>query len=216
MLANQPNFVKAIMDDNFSFFQSNPIAKVTLTEVEGLLEDAQKYIGWKELPEDTKGQYAVKFATTNFIHFVLLPLSCAISFDFLGGNLPACFMQLRVLIEQLAKCFFADVNYQDLTLWSDKIKLLEAKDRRITRMVTKLDPANETLYKGLSNDWVHLKHLRRIVEIFERGDVQMLVPVPCSENELPEIRELGKELRTYRLVLADTLQKWKTTVFSAV
>ena len=214
MLANQPNLVKVIMEDNVSFFQSHPTAKETLKEVEGLLQDALKYIGWKELPEDPSGQYAVNFAVINFIHFVLLPLSCAISFDFLGGNLPACFMQLRVLIEQLAKCFFADLNYQDLNLALDKIEHLEAKGRGITRMVTKLNPANETLYKVLSNDWVHLKHLKPIVKIFERGDVQMLVPVPCSENELPEIQELGRAIHIYRFVLADTLQKWKTRVFS--
>jgi hypothetical protein len=212
-LENHPNLVKAIMDENISFFQSDLTAKESLAEIEGLLEDALKYVGWKELPEDPNGQYALNFAIINFIHFVLLPLSCAISFDFLGGNLPACFMQLRLLLEQLAKCFFADLNYQDLNLASDKIKHLEAEDRGITRMVSELNLADKTLYAVLSNDWVHLRYLGPIVRMFQRGDVQLLVPVACSQNELPEIRELGEAIRTYRVVLANTLQEWKTRLF---
>lgn len=157
----------------------------------------------------------MRFAIISFIHFVLLPLSCAVNFDFLGGNLPACFMQLRLLIEQLAKCFFADLNYQDLNLAGDKIEHLETeKGRHITRIVTELNPDNKALYSVLSNDWVHLKHLKPIVRAFERKDVPMLVPVPCSKNELPEIEELGRALHIYRSVLADAMQRWKTGIFS--
>lgn len=58
-MLNQLNLITAIMEQNVSFFQSNPTANEARTEVEGLLQDALNYIGWKELPDDPNGQYEI-------------------------------------------------------------------------------------------------------------------------------------------------------------
>jgi len=59
--------------------------------------------------EALRGPLSVSLSLT-FLSFVLLPLSYGIFFDFLAGNLVASFMQARTLLEQLAKCYLADIG----------------------------------------------------------------------------------------------------------
>lgn len=61
-----------------------------------------------------------------YVFHVLLPMSYGIYTSLMTGNLPACFMMLRFLLESLAKCYYADVMFQDTMSALDKIQSVES------------------------------------------------------------------------------------------
>ena len=210
------DLTKSIMEENETFCQSNQTAQETRTEIVELMNDAIDHVQW-EAKLSRRNQLFPKFAMLNYLFFVLMPISYAIHLDFLTGNLPACFMQLRTLLEQLAKCFLSDLKYQDLAFFQDKMVKLEAEGVSLTKTIETVEPKAVPLWSRLSNDWVHMKYLKRTVNVvLERGDVPgygLVIPIAYSETELPEIEELGKSIIDYRTMLAKTIEKWKAQVF---
>jgi hypothetical protein len=68
-----------------------------------------------------------------FASHVLSPLSFAIKTDLQIGNLPACFFELRMMLESMVKCFWADLDYKEIEHFMGKLQLLEKKiDKRET------------------------------------------------------------------------------------
>ena len=150
-----------------------------------------------------------------------MPLSYGIYFDFLGGNLPVCFTQLRMLLEQLAKCSMSDLKYPDLTFFQERIKSLETEMERergsLTELIRIVAPEGVPLWRNLSRDWIHFKSFDRIVTIIsERKDIpgwSLTVPIGYRDTELPEIDELGKYITQFRQILAKNVEKWKAKSF---
>lgn len=204
------------MEENEAFCQSNATARETLSEIVELINDAIDHVHWEVKTPEWNEQFP-KFALLNYLFSVLMPVSYAIRLDFLAGNLPASFMQLRVLLEQVAKCFFSDLNYPDLSFFQEKMVMLEAEMLSSTKRIEMLEPTAAPLWTRLSNDWVHMKYLERIVRVVvERGDVPgygLVIPIGLSDTELPEIEELGQSIAQFRVILANTVEKWKSKVF---
>ena len=59
------------------------------------------------------------------LNHVLMPVGGAIYVNALTGNLPACFMELRLALESLVKCYLADLKYSDRPFFQEKLNLLE-------------------------------------------------------------------------------------------
>lgn len=209
------DLTKSIMEENEAFCQSNQTAREACTEIVELMNDAVDHVQW-EAKLSGWDRLFPKFAMLNYLFSVLMPIPYAINLDFLTGNLPACFMQLRTLLEQLAKCCLSDLRYQDLAFFQDKMMKLEAEKVGSTRTIESVEPKAVSLWSRLSNDWIHMKYLNRIVNVvLERGDVPgygLVIPIAYSETELPEIQELGKSIADYRAMLAKTIEKWKVQV----
>jgi len=200
----------SILQENDKFCKSNDVAQETVIEILKLMKDAINSVQWN-------ADLFPKFAFVNCLRSVLVPMSNAIYYNFMGGNLPACFVQLRILLEQLVKCFLSDKDYRDISRFQEKLRRVEDQKLHLTEAVIAVEPNAESLWRNLSNDWVHMKYLERHVRVLlERGDVlgfNVVVPIDFSETELPEIQELGESISQFRAILAETVGKWKTEVF---
>jgi hypothetical protein len=95
--------------------------------------------------------------------------------------------------------------------------MLEPEKMTLTKRIEMLEPTAVPLWRKLSNDWVHLKYLERIVGVvLEREGVlgySLGIPIGLSDTELPETEELGQSVAQFRVALATTVDQWKSRVF---
>ena len=219
-----PNFTKnieSILEENETFCKSNEIGHETWVEIVELMNDAIDNVVWEVKEIDWRNLFS-KYAMLNYFFSILMPVSYGIYFDYLGGNLPVCFAQLRTLLEQLAKCFMSDVRHPDLSFFQERIRALENEMERdhlsLTKLIEMVAPEGVSTWRSLSRDWVHFKSFDRIVAIVsERQDVpgwSLTVPIGYSDTELPEIDELGKCVSGFRQILAKNVEEWKRKAFT--
>ena len=186
-------------------------ARGTYEEVVELINDA---IDWVRLVD--KEKYAGR-AMSFFLFHVFMPQAYALHVDLLSGNLPICFTELRLMVELLAKSFYADLTYSGDLSFQEKFKKLEAvlkKQRRsITDVVRLADKCAGgggefvALWKQLSNTWVHAGGLvnRVIHYVTNHADVPpwgLVLPMHYTESDLPELEELRQRIATFRKVAA--------------
>ena len=216
------DFITRVMKENENFLLEN--AGETYDEVVSLINDAIDYIGFSVKGEKSKENY-VRYSTVFFIHHILMPSSYAIQTDLLTGNLPACFMQLRLMLESLTKCYHADLKYPDKTTIREKPELLEKELEREPKSTSKLmkELGGElglknddfvALWGKLSQDWVHTKGVvnRIVKEITEKSPAPswtFIIPIKYIETDLDAIEELGKHISQFRNLLKVTIENYK-------
>jgi hypothetical protein len=221
-----PNFstmTKSIMEENETFCKCNEIARESWTELVELMNDAIDHVMW-EAKLNGWDRIFPKYSMLNYLFSVLMPLSYSIYLNFLVGNLPVCFTQLRILLEQLAKCFLSDRDYPDFLFFQQKLTELEEQMRTrrlsLTKIVELLNTDGIAIWRSLSENWVHMKGFEKIVKVVqERDDVPgwgLTVPIGYTDTELPEIEELGKSVNQFRQILAKSLEQWKMKNFPNV
>jgi hypothetical protein len=96
-----PNFMKmtkSILEENNEDCKSNETAHETWVEIVELMNDAIDDVMWQTKEIDWNTHFP-RFAMMNYFFSVLMPVSYGIYLDFLAGNLPVCFTQLRTLLE---------------------------------------------------------------------------------------------------------------------
>jgi len=204
-----------ILKDNIRFCQSCREAGDTYTELKDLAKEAlASGLGWEQdISSGAFGKAVGKSAMLTYLSFVLLPLSYGILFDFLAGNLVASFMQARTLLEQLAKCFLADIEEMDESFFQERLRFIE-KSRSIAKSVESLGLDALQLWGKLSDDWVHMKRLEKLVTaVSQRGipSYGIIVPIVYDTEDIPDTVELNKCIRTLRGLLEDTVQRWNAT-----
>ena len=202
----------AVLKHNDKFLHEN--SKNTYDEVIELIMDAIDYVKFLAESEEWKKDY-VRFSMVNFVHHILMPFSYAIYLDFLAANLVACFMELRFMLESLVRCYWADVRYSEQTFFQDKLALLEKDFPRTYRLMKKSGKDFVTLWGKLSKQWVHTKGVvdRMVDEILEKSDVPawaLAVPMEYTETDIDILAELAKRISRFRVLLKDTIEKWKT------
>jgi len=125
----------------------------------------------------------VKSVFSNTVIHIVMPLSYGIFNDFLLGNLPACFMQLRTMLEALVKAFYADMIPGEF--FEDKMKILEKelKERNISiskvlKSLKKYSPEAShialKIWGKCSEEWIH-----------PRGFLEKLVKIVIEHQKLP-------------------------------
>jgi len=209
-----------IIRENEKFLYQN--AKQIYDEVIELVNDSIDFLGFIVKNREIKARYA-NWAICFFSQHVLMPFSCAIYVSFLIGNLPVCFTQLRLLIESLAKCFYADLKFCSHLFFLTKLELLELEMERqnisISQLMREIDRILKIrtqfldLWKGLSY-WVHAKGIveRTVSSIVEGKNVPswaLVLPINYSQDDINEIQELGKEITQFREILKNALDSWK-------
>jgi hypothetical protein len=146
------DYAMKIMKENEEFLRSN--AEETYKEVIVLVNDAIDFIGFTVKREKSKEDY-VKRSMVFFLYHILMPLSYAIYTDLLIGNLPPCFMELRLMLESLVKCYLADLKHPNQSFFQEKLKLIEDDLKKGNVSTSKL--MNELGKKlGLKNDFLAL------------------------------------------------------------
>lgn len=205
-----------ILKDNIRFCKLEREARDAYAELDELMKEVLNYGSWEKGHSREGFWKAVgESAMLVYLSFVLIPLSYGIAFDFLGGNLPASFMQMRALLEQLAQCYLADVediNAEHDGSFQNRLKFIE--ERRITKSVESLGPGAPELYTKLSRNWVHMIWLKKLVTaVSERGipSYGTIVPVGYKAEDMPDIVEFTDCIKMLRALLKHTVERWNQT-----
>jgi len=207
------NCIVEVMRQNEAFLRQN--AEETYYEVVELINDAidNVVLAVKKNPED----YA-KYSMIFFLHHILMPFSYAIHLDMLTGNIPACFMELRLMLESLVKCYLADFQYQDQSFFQDKLKLLEEERKSTSELMLelgkKLGSNFVALWGKLSQDWIHTKGImdRVVAQVIEKSDVPswgLVLPMYYAESDLDTIDELRNRISKFRSLLTAVMEKYQ-------
>ena len=155
---------------------------------------------------------------------VVWPLSTGILLDLLVGNLPACFMQLRLLVEAAAKALIVDYSEK---LRADAFASVEAFERRLKNVSTakvfesELAPIvgaraagdAKSLWSKLSEEWAHFRgSFARIgVAIEKFGDLQSyryVLPADLDEEDAEDLKELAECVARARRLLRTFYSSW--------
>ncbi len=211
-----------VMKENGEFLRSN--APEAYMEIIALAsKDVIQYTSERRY----SGEDYVKYSMVFFLFNILMPLSYAIHTDLLIGNLPACFMELRLMLESLVKCYLGDVKYPEQSFFEEKLKLLEKETKEkdgkkipkreydfieeFDNMVN-LDRGAVKLWGKLSKDWVHTRGVidRVVSQIIEKSvppPWALIIPFNYTKADLDDIRELGKRVSQFRKILKDTVER---------
>jgi hypothetical protein len=139
--------------------------------------------------------------------------------------MPACFMELRLMLESLAKCYLADLKYPDETIFREKLELLEKELEREHKSISKLmkelrgelglkNDDFVALWGKLSQDWIHTKGIvdRIVKEITEKSAAPswtFIIPIKYTETDLDTIDELRKRISQFRGLLKVIIEKYQ-------
>jgi hypothetical protein len=146
-------------------------------------------------------------------HHALLPLANAMVVDLFTGNLPGCFMLLRLLVETLAKCWVADSSHPGLPFFGERLQAPEDEGKSTSRILCEagrslaVGDALIALWGDLSRNWLHVPgYASKVVDtISATGRVPawvLAIPMNYSSTDLEAIREFGPHVRSFRRILA--------------
>jgi len=155
---------------------------------------------------------------------VVWPLSMGMLLDLLVGNLPACFMQLRLLVEAAAKALIVDYSEKFQT---DAFTSVETFERRLKNVSTAKVFENElalvvgkraasdakSLWSKLSEGWAHFRgSFAGIGEAIEKfGDLQSyryVLPAELGEEDAEDLGELADCVARARRLLRTFYSSW--------
>lgn len=182
-----------------------------------LIDDAWNNLGFFIKRESWNQDYT-KYAMIYFESHVLSPLSFAIRIDLQVGNLPACFFELRMMLESMVKCFWADLEYRDLDHFMDKLLSLENRNNKeqisTAKLLKRLGDDYCSLWGKLSKDWLHSEgFVKRIIDYtLEKADIPayaLASPMQYREGDIDSINELGSAVSLFRTLLKNTFSEWQ-------
>ncbi len=209
------NHIIGVMKQNEAFLRQN--AEETYYEVVELINNAIDNV---VLAVKKSGEDYVKYSMISFLHHILMPFSYAIYMDMLAGNIPVCFMELRLMLESLVKCYLADLKYPDRTFFQERLKLLEAENSSTSKLMEELERKlgleNDfvALWGKLSQYWVHTKGImdRVVAQVVEKSDVPswgLVLPMYYAESDLDTIDELRNRISKFRSLLTAVMEKYQ-------
>ncbi|MEM2191696.1 MAG: hypothetical protein QW540_09770, partial [Archaeoglobaceae archaeon] len=170
-----------------------------------------------------KGEKVLSRPVFFYVNNVLLPFSYAIMCDLLIGNIPACYMELRFMLEALAKCYIAEASksgtFFEIQILSLEKYLSEGKVSlsnvlREFGNMTGLKEKPLRLWKKISDLWAHLGgFVSRVVDhVIETGRpplYSLILPMEYTDADLPLLNELERDIGTFREILHEALSKYR-------
>lgn len=210
-------YIAETISANESFLLKN--ASDAIGEAVGLTTDAIDIAGWAVKRPTSKEDYLER-SIAFFIYHAFLPYSYAIYLELLAANLPVCFIELRLLLETLVKCYLADLKYPNLSFFQEKLDALQRAQPNISRLMNEMGKevgAGDQFYamwKGLSEDWVHTKGFVNnvIARVSTKADAPpwaLSVPMNYVQSDLVAIDELRSQISIFRNLLKSSIEKYK-------
>lgn len=209
-------YISDILEKNEEFLDKN--AKDVYGEVIELINDSIDYTRTLISKENYINQ-----AMSFFLLHIFMPQSYSLYINLLSGNLLTCFTQLRLMIESLAKSFYADLKYSSNIFFGEKFKKLnkDLEEQRISigRIIREVDDTLKIrkkglfyLWKKLSKEWVHTEGIvRRVIDhVVKQKDTPpwaLVLPLPYNKEDLQKINELGQYLLKFRKILKDMIKR---------
>jgi hypothetical protein len=214
--APRADFVQLIssgIEENEAFLWQN--ARDVYDEVVTLVNDAVDAMISAVRAPTAQADYT-ETARAFFTYHALLPLANAMVVDLFAGNLPGCFMLLRLLLETLAKCWIADRDYCALPFFAQRLTALEDEGASTSRILREagrfldVGDALVALWGDLSRDWVHVPgYSAKVVDtVSATGSIPvwaLTIPMPYASTDLEAIRQFGASIRHFRNILASAL-----------
>jgi hypothetical protein len=171
----------------------------------------------------TKIKNPSNWAMWGFVIYIFQPLCHSLYVDLLAGNLPACFFEIRLLLEALAEHYLADVKYPPHLLFEQKLELLENDLKKtktgISELMKELDKVlmiegSSALWRDLSETWIHAKGLSKKIISYavERQAFPLwtlVIPAYYTKEDLHIIKEFGKKLSTFKRISKNAVNSWK-------
>lgn len=211
--------ISEMMHQNMDFLDGR--ARETFAEVVGLVNDAIDYVGLF-VERENRRKYFVRFAVAHYVHHILSPLSYAMVIDLLTTNLVACFMELRLMVESLVKCYCADLKYPNQTFFQEKIRLLtkEMKEQgiSISKLIRNCRKDALALWGRLSEGWLHTRGVidRIVEEISNKSELPawpLVMPITYSDTELDVLEELRGNVSEFRRLLHAVIGDWRKSFY---
>jgi hypothetical protein len=193
----------AALAKNLEFCRSGP-GRAALNQIEGLNMDFRQHLSWMlkmGKVQDTFGRLAVP----NYMVRVLRPLSQGLRLDFLLGQIPECFLDVKGLLEQLARSFEADARFGKERDFNARLSRLDSSRTDLPELVENLDGAAGGFLVELSSAWVKTSEpLTSLTSADLSGGAQAF-----TGQDLSEVARLGEAVGRFRTLLSKILQKWK-------
>lgn len=207
----QIKYLKKNMEINEWFLEQNKILDEFKNFYKEVIRNTIKFTGI---------QNPSNWAMRGFILTIYQPLSYGIYIELLIGNLFTCFFQLRLLLEELAKHYLADVRYPYLCS-NEKLKRLEKSLKNISfsKLMEELDKnlfnkntpqlyknkdiSSKLLYQHISEKWIHKKEKERLCITL------LLVPVIYTERHLPQLKEFRNKLLSFKEISNKAIKSWE-------
>ena len=234
-------YLSTTMLDNYVNVNSIPELESALNESLELINDLIDYSVFsncsEKLPEDIRKILKEYLSRSTFdfaLFFIAYPLSNAILLDLVGGNIIACFLQARLLVEVLVKSLIIDYIYRFKNTPIESIEVLESylekEELSVTSVLHKylsvvlgLEKSKDIveLWKRLSARWAHTKgYVERVRERamkVEKGELHPALIVPPDMFVTPstydedfklELKELWITLHDIRRLLCELYTAW--------
>ena len=202
-----------VLHENERFLRDN--AEDTYREVVGLINDTIDYVSFTL---EEKKEKAVIDPFRFFLYHVLMPQSYAVLADLLMGNLPACFMVLRLMLETMAESYLASLHSDSEVFFEGKTELLfgeKSKSKIIKEFGEEISFEDKpvALWGKLSNEWIHTEGVvtRIIQKIVQEGDIPawaLVIPINYTKEDLDTLNELSAAVKKFREVLKRTMEKY--------
>jgi len=199
-----------------------------LSEVMELVNDVIDY--WREVPREHFVNLAFRSAFLFSLLHIVWPSANGVALDLMMGNLPACFMQLRLIVETMVKSLATDYafKFKGISIYDAEALEYYLKKERVSTSgflrdmfpeVVGDDIARRTLklWGRLSEDWVHFRGtVSRIKEHVEKGrfppSYHMALPIELDEEDVEDLRELAKRVKEVRELLEHFFEEWRQLV----
>jgi hypothetical protein len=214
-----------IMQRNHEYLHDNAID--VYREIIQLINDVIDYSGNYLRLVNLYNEYP-KTAKLYFLFNILSPYSSAIYMDILIGNMPACFVELRMILESLAESYLADLKYPNEQTFQSKLDKLrdeKIKDKygnireiSITQRMKELGTSIKVddipkLYGKLSLRWVHSKGvMNRIGNGMSNYSVPswgVSIPGYYSEADLSDLGKMSQYTNQIRMIIGVALKEYK-------
>lgn len=218
MLEEHLEHIFALMRENESFLRTH--SEDLYSELVGVINDGIDQLG-EAINKGAKSNSFSKSPILYYLNHILIPISSGIWMNVLTGNLPACFMQLRLTLEALVKSYNAGLEYPNTEFFQDKYdkleKQLKGDNVGISKQMTQLDKSLEirsaALWGKLSDDWLHARgiidgiadHLEKFSEV---PSWALVIPNNYTDNDLTHLDELRKRLANFRTILREVFQDY--------
>jgi len=208
---------------NEQFARSNPVA----SEILRLLVDMWNYTFDVEVESLRSKRF--RAVSLTLLHIVQ-PQIYGMIYNFLLGNLPACYMSMRVVLEAVVDSVIVSTRFYD-SPFPDNLRHLRKLERE-TRLVfmdkcrllipvsarSVVKDINE-LWSYLSEHWVHSKGIvkkldDKIKEALQKGQTTippmwaLALPYPYDESDIDDLKELANKLRKLNKVIETLLEQF--------
>ena len=214
------SYVGEVAKENEEFLKRK--SKESFGEVVELVNDAIDYVTF--FVERKKVKESTTHPMIFFVFNILMPFSYGILTDLLIGNLPACFYELRIILESIAKSYIAELHPEENLFFEYKLLSLEEALKEKGVSISKLlkdfgeiieqDDEPLKLWGKISQSWIHTTGIvsnivKQIIEKSEPPTYALALPMKYSEADLTTIEELGKHVSSFRKILKTTMDKYK-------